>query len=70
MPLHVAKKKIDALDANGELTKVDGIKLEAFIFDVFDLAKRVSCSDSFVRLFVCSHTHSRLAVGYASVSRS
>jgi UDP-N-acetylglucosamine/UDP-N-acetylgalactosamine diphosphorylase len=40
---HIAKKKIPALDANGEHmskpSEINGIKLEKFVFDVFPFSK-------------------------------
>lgn len=38
---HVAKKKIACVDEDGVAVKVDGVKLELFIFDVFQLADRM-----------------------------
>lgn len=40
MPMHVAHKSIPALGADGVVAPVKGVKLEAFIFDVFREAKR------------------------------
>ena len=40
MPMHVAKKDIPSYDVeSGKIVKVPGIKLETFIFDVFNHAK-------------------------------
>jgi UDP-glucose 4,6-dehydratase len=39
LPMHVAKKSIPALQADGHVASVPGVKLEAFIFDVFREAK-------------------------------
>lgn len=39
LPYHVARKQIPTFDPQtGEIGKTSGVKLEAFIFDVFDLA--------------------------------
>jgi UDP-N-acetylglucosamine/UDP-N-acetylgalactosamine diphosphorylase len=40
LPMHIAKKSIPALAADGKLAPVAGVKLEAFIFDVFRAAKQ------------------------------
>jgi len=41
LPYHVARKKIPSIDpASGNITTTAGVKLEAFIFDVFEHAKR------------------------------
>jgi UDP-N-acetylglucosamine/UDP-N-acetylgalactosamine diphosphorylase len=41
LPYHVARKKIPSIDPkSGETTTTSGIKLEAFIFDVFELAEK------------------------------
>lgn len=39
LPMHIAKKSIPALHADGKTASVAGVKLEAFIFDVFRTAK-------------------------------
>jgi UDP-N-acetylglucosamine/UDP-N-acetylgalactosamine diphosphorylase len=42
LPLHVARKKVKALDpATGATTEREGVKLERFIFDLLPLADRV-----------------------------
>jgi len=44
LPFHIAKKKINCLDANGVYhtpTEVNGWKLEMFIFDSFEFADRL-----------------------------
>lgn len=33
LPWHIARKRMRALDARGEVTEVDGVKFETFIFD-------------------------------------
>ena len=41
LPYHVARKKIPSIDpSTGQATTTAGIKLEAFIFDVFELAEK------------------------------
>merc|ERR1712012_445899 len=48
LPIHVAKKKIPTISADGEKEDVtpsepNGIKLEFFIFDSFAFTKKMSC---------------------------
>ncbi len=40
-PLHVARKTVRALGADGTVGPVEGCKLERFLFDVFPVAERV-----------------------------
>ena len=43
LPMHIAKKAIPSFDPKtGKTDSVPGIKLEAFIFDVFDRAEKSS----------------------------
>ncbi|PRP82453.1 pro-apoptotic serine protease [Planoprotostelium fungivorum] len=40
LPFHIAKKSIPSVDVEGQAANVNGWKLELFIFDVFEHAKR------------------------------
>jgi len=45
LPLHAAQKEIPCTDALGQVTRVQGVKYERFLFDVFPLARDVTIAE-------------------------
>jgi len=42
LPLHAASKEIPCVDAQGQTTRVRGVKYERFLFDIFPQAKEIT----------------------------